>query len=143
MPRDPLILYVREGDRKIYDELRRGGPLEGQETKVVFLLAMITGFLNKRSEDLGPNKDTYIRTEYLSDEEKTLIKAIAVQTEGKLEVLADMKDVYSIAERFAAGGIERLRSDLKSLEGGTYLKRLEVALAESTSALTKAQTATE
>jgi hypothetical protein len=61
----------------------------------------------------------------LTDEERTLIKAIAIATEGDLNVLLDEQRVYSIAEEYATGGISLLKARVLSGGYGSYVKKLE------------------
>lgn len=124
---EPLILNIRESDRKHYDRLSQDGPFSGQGNKVLFMTAMIIGFLKGNRVKLDKKKD-YIRTEYFREEEKLVIKAIAVCESGDLKVLADRKEVYSIAEEFAAGGIGILIEDVCGPQYGTFVKRFESQL---------------
>jgi len=132
MARDePDRLYIRRKDRETYAIiLDRGSPLAGAEAKVVFLMAMLTGFMEGKELELGSQREGYFRTEYLTDAEKSVIKAIAVQREGGLEVLADKKKVYAIAEGYAAGGLESLKNRILG-EHGSYEKELELLLTTS------------
>lgn len=124
---EPLILYIRESDRKHYDRLSQDAPFSGQREKVLFMMAMITGFLKGERIKLDKKKD-YTRTEYLTEEEKLVIKAIAIYESGDLKVLADRKEVYLIAEEFAAGGIGILIEDVCGPQYGTFVKRFESQL---------------
>ena len=107
MARDePDRLYIRKKDRDDYAMiLGPGSPLQGQEAKVAFIMAMLIGYTEGKELDLGPQKDGYFRTEYLTDSEKTVITSIAVEKSGNLKVLQDSKEVYALAEKFAAGGL--------------------------------------
>jgi len=91
------------------------------------MTAMIIGFLKGERVKLDKKKD-YTRTEYFREEEKLVIKAIAVCESGDLKVLADRKEVYSIAEEFAAGGIGILIEDVCGPQYGTFVKRFESQL---------------
>lgn len=132
MERDePDRLSIRENDRAAYNAiLAKGSPLAGQDNKVAFLLAMMVGFREDRSLELGPKKDGYILTSYLNDKERTIIRALAVSTTGSLDILADKKEVYAIAEKYAAGGIDHLRSEIEGGQFGTFEKKLEGQLIE-------------
>src|SRR5437867_2470849 len=126
---EPDRLYIRRSDRQDYDMiLGKGSPLEGKETKVAFLMSMVTGYSEGKELELGTQRDGYVRTEYLTETEKTIIKAIAVQKKGTLDILQDKKEVYSIAERYAAGGLESLKNHLFSGEHGSFEKTTELQL---------------
>lgn len=75
--------------------------------------------------ELSGKKETYIRSEYLKEKDKALIDAVAVYHIGNLEVLQDMKKVFSIAENYAAGGLKLLKERVFEGEMGTFTKRLE------------------
>jgi len=125
---EPDRLYIRKKDREDYSLiLGAGSPLQGQEAKVAFIMAMLAGYTEGKELELGSQKEGYVRTEYLTDLEKTIIKAIAVKKTGGLDVLQDKREVYAIAERFAAGGLESLKNQLFG-EYGSYEKRLELLL---------------
>lgn len=133
---EPDRLYIRRKDRETYEIiLGSDSPLRGQDAKVAFLMAMLTGYDEGKELDLASSKDGYFRSEYLTDFEKTVVKAIAVQKKGGLAVLLDMKEVYAIAERYAAGGLESLKGHLLSGEHGSYEKRLELLLREKATRL--------
>lgn len=126
---EPDRLYIPDGFReeKYRKLLNRGSPLEGQPAKVLFILAMMKGVTTKKERDLGPKKDGYVRTSYLSDEDRALIYSVVVQKTGSLDVLADKKRVFDIAERFAAGGIQLLIDDVfNETEASTFERRLEL-----------------
>ena len=128
----PDRLYVRESDWEKYKMLRKetSSFLCNQENKEIFIMAMIYGFMNNsRCGNLGKAKG-FVREEYLSDEYRTLMKAIAVKESGSLDVLLDPQKIHSIAEEYAAGGIDLLKNDVLSKKGGSYSKRLEELLVE-------------
>ena len=91
--------------------LEKDSPLVHYDYKYIFMLALTIGFVEGRRVELESKKEELTRTEYLDDKEKSIIKAIAVMETGSLEVLLDKKEVYSIAEEFAAGGIKLLIQD--------------------------------
>lgn len=90
-------------------------------------MSMLMGFKEGGTLELD-QKEGYVRTEYLNDEEQALIKTIAVANEGTLNVLIDKKKVYDIAEQYAAYGIRLLHDTVLSGEYGTYAKKLESEL---------------
>lgn len=121
-------LFIRKEAVESYERLKKepSGFLRGKENKELFIMAMIYGFLNKSRLKLD-KKEGFVREEYLNDEYRTVIKAIAIKEDG-LEVLLNLQKVYSIAEEYAAGGISYLKSDVLSKKGGSYIKRLEELL---------------
>jgi len=127
----PDRLYVRKVDLETYKLLgkERSSFLCGKENKELFIMAMIYGFLKKNRLKLD-KKEGFIREEYLNDEYRTVMKAVAIKEESALEILLDPQKVYSIAEEYAAGGISYLKNDVFSKRHGTYSKRLEEQLIE-------------
>lgn len=127
---EPDRLSISKSDRKHYDRLlEEDSPFHGQDNKIVFMMAMITGFLKGGRMEID-RKEGYIRTEYLNNKEKSLIKAIAVSETGGLEILADKRRLYSIAEEYAAGGIALLTKEVFGPEYGSYARRLELQTVE-------------
>jgi hypothetical protein len=128
--KEPPIIYIRKSDRQDFERLlEKDSPFAGKGNKLVFLMAMVYGFINKVKRELTDRDPSgWIRTEYLSDREKSLIEAIAVYDTGSLDVLLDRKRVFSIAEEYAAGGIKLLKDEVFSAQGGSFSKRLESQL---------------
>ena len=130
MSAEPDRLYVEKSDIKLYDRLKEiDSPLKGKENKELFIMSMILGFKEEGTKELN-KKEGYVRTAYLTSEEKSLIRAIAIDKVGALAVLLDKKKVYSIAEQYAAYGIKLLHDQVFSGEYGTYAKKLESELVQ-------------
>lgn len=127
--KEPLIIYIKKSDKKDFERLlEKDSPFGKKDNKHLFLMAMAVGFKNgvkRKLTDRDP--PGYTRTEYLSDKEKALIRAIAVHDAKNLEVLMDKKRVYLIAEEYAAGGIKILKDEVFSGKG-SFSKRLETEL---------------
>lgn len=123
----PDRVNIRKSDRPIYERLaKKDSPFAKKEAKELFIMAMILGFCNKTKTDIDI-KDGYVRTEYFNDEQTSIIKAIAVAEIGDLKILVDKKEVYSIVEKYAAGGIALLKEEVFS-QYGSYSKILESKL---------------
>jgi hypothetical protein len=130
---EPDRLYIAEGDRetKYRKLLAKGSPLERQDTKDLFVLAMLKGIELNKDPILGPNKDGYVRTSYLVPRDRALIYAVAVHRTGSLEVLMDKKQTFEIAERYACGGVQALVEDVFNEGDATsYERRLELQARE-------------
>lgn len=127
----PDRLYIRKVDVESYKLLakERSSFLNGKENKELFIMAMVYGFLRGNRLKLD-KKEGFIREEYLKDEYRTVMKALAMKEEGGLEVLLNPQKVYSIAEEYAAGGIGYLKNDVFNKKQGSYVKRLEELLVE-------------
>lgn len=132
--KEPLVIRVKEKNLKDFNELlnNKESPFIKSTRKAVFLMAMAMGFHAKIKDDLKSSKTKdYDRVAYLNSTEKALIKAIAVsENKEDLGILLNPKEVYSIAERYAAGGIKILKNKVFSGEFASYIKRLEAELLE-------------
>ena len=103
-----IILYISEEDRNLYNEIKnKNGDLKGTSNSDIFLMAMSYGYYfdNKKKSSLDKKKD-YVRVEYISDEQKQIISSLVIGDIGKMEILSNMDDVYSIAEEYANNGIK-------------------------------------
>lgn len=131
--KEPIILYIQKSDLDHYKRLKENdSPIANKARKDLFLLAMCIGYHSGsriNTSEWG-KKETYVRLEYLDEAEKSIINALSVAEEGNLEVLFDMKNVYSVAEEYAAGGINILLDMVLSGEYGSFSKRLESKLLE-------------
>ena len=134
--KEPQIVYVRKSDREIYNRMAENdSPFSSSDikTKHLFMLAMAIGvYEHKKLEIKEGERDGagFFRTEYLTDREKSLFKAIAIEDTDSFDVLLDKKRVYAIAQEYAAGGIASLKEQVFSGGVGSYANRLEVELLE-------------
>ena len=125
----PAVIFVPSRDD--YKRLQeKDSPFYGQDNKCIFMMALVTGFRNKCKSTLPSGKDDIIRTEYLTDQERSIIKAMAVADEGSLDILLDKKQVYAIAEEYAAGGIQLLKDEVFRGGYSSYIKKLESELVD-------------
>ena len=129
--KEPEILYIKASERKTVEKLvAKDSPLYKLDNKHIFILSMILGFYNDKRSELGSKPWNIIRTSYLSPEEQSLIKAIAIATENNLNVLIDKKKVYSIAQEYATGGIKYLKEKVFGKYFGSFNKVIESELIE-------------
>ncbi len=129
----PKVINVGNRDKKDFDLLKedKSSFFYGRDHKEIFLMAMVYGFLNNNSKPLGEkHSGGHCRVETLNETDMTLIKAIAVKKTGGLDVLLNLKEVYSIAEQYATGGISYLKNDVFSKKHGHYDKKLEELMVE-------------
>lgn len=123
--------YLR--DFKLLQE-EKDSPLYKKDNKDVFIMAMVMGAKDGVRIPLKI-KEGFFRTEYLTDEEKTLIKSIAITSENDLLILAEPNKVFQIAEEYASGGIIDLKNSIFSKQHGSYIKKLESELLEEVNKL--------
>ena len=134
----PNIINVTKKAIQQFQNLKKekDSLLFNRSAKEVFIMSMTMGFYNDNKIALESKKE-FVRIEYLNDKEKSLIKAIAVFDEGNIDVLLDKKKVYSIAEEYAAGGIQHLVDDMLKEQEGSATKKLETQLVEEFTKLKK------
>lgn len=130
--KEPTILYCRKGEKKLYERIKEEEDLfRDADLKDIFIMAMVKGFLEGKRNKLDKRESGgLIRSSYLDDIDKSIIKSIVVAVEGRLDILLDKKRVYSIAEEFASGGIKLLANEIASGEFGSYKNRLGLKLYE-------------
>ena len=134
----PNIINVTKKAIQQFQNLKKekDSLLFNRSAKEVFIMSMTMGFYNDNKIALESKKE-FVRIEYLNDKEKSLIKAIAVRDEENIDVLLDKKKVYSIAEEYAAGGIQHLIDDMLKEQEGSATKKLETQLVEEFTKLKK------
>jgi len=124
----PIILNVEDSLKKDFERLlEKDSPIKGN--KRIFIMAMIKGFITNNRIKLKKKHD-FVRIEYLSPEEKSIIKALALHESKDLAIYSNLKEIYSIAEEYASGGIKCLNDEIFGKQHGTYVKRLESDLVE-------------
>lgn len=131
----PIILYIDESLKNDFDRLlEKDSPIKGN--KRVFIMAMMKGFAMKNRMKLKKRKD-FVRVEYFSSEEKSIIKALSLAETKDLNIYSSPKDIYSLAEEYASGGIKYLIEEIFGKQHGTYIKRLESQLIEEFNKIAK------
>jgi hypothetical protein len=140
-------LYVDRRDLDDFNRLKeKDSPFAGSQNKDVFLAAMVTGYHEGGRVPLKTREGYFMRS-YLKDPELALIRAIAIAEENSLNVLLDEQKVFSIAEEYAAGGIQLLKAKVFGEGYGSYSKKLEGellrTLEKTISTLPKRQTLEE
>jgi hypothetical protein len=123
----PDRLYVKKGYKKDFDELREKLNLHA---KNVFFMAMALGFLNSSPEEDLESKEEFVLGIEIEESDESLISAIAIHEVNNVGVLLDKEKVYSIAERYASGGLKYLKQDVTKEQFGSYMTLLEEQLLE-------------
>jgi hypothetical protein len=128
--KEPEILHCRKGEKEIYDRLSKDEDIfKKKDLKHIFLLSAVIGFIEGRRNPIDKREPGgLIRFSYLDEEDKGLLKSIAVVTYKKLDILVDKKSVYSLAEEYASGGLKILEREVFEGEFGSYKKRLGAKL---------------
>jgi len=111
----------------------KSGPFSNKANKHLFMMALGFGYKYGKRKKLSNKKFGFVRIEYLSKEELSIINAIAVKEAGSLDILLNKAGVFKIAEEYANTGLKLLLKDiLGEVEGayGDYHKRLGSELLE-------------
>jgi hypothetical protein len=125
----PKLLYlnVDKEDFELYTEFRKAGVSgDSEDVRTAFMLALVTGFRNRIEPEIGAKK-SYWRTEYISNEDRALINAIAIISKG-ISVLENQEELYQAIEKYAHGGIKLLNEKMKASQAGTFIKSIETEL---------------
>ena len=117
---------------QIYDELTEDPSMEQSPFKTnkdVFMFAACLGYANGSRRQLPAGKKHTIRREVFTENDFTVLKAVAIATTSGVDVLLQLGDILTIAEEYAHAGIYDLRSHVLD-QGGRPLWNL-VDLASS------------
>jgi len=91
--------------------------------KDVFMFATSLGYRRGNRRQLPAGKKHTIRREVFTENDFTLLKAIAIATTGDVDVLLQLGDILTIAEEYAHTGIYDLKAYLLD-QGGRSLWNL-------------------
>jgi len=131
----PDRLNIDKKDRELYkildvEEIVKFKDSGGTRTRrEQFIFAMAYGFYNGVKKALDANEG-FVLEKDLHKEDYALLDAIAICNTDSVEVLADRKAVFKIAEEYAHAGIKLLSDKIKGSQIGLYEKELEKALFE-------------
>ena len=123
---DYKILNVSDEAFDDYKKISQSPPfkkLSGLINKHFFIMAMALGFANDKLKPLNAKEKHsggYCRIETLSEEDKSVIKAISIATKKDINILIEPREQYQIAEAYANGGIKILR-ELVNKPGNFFL----------------------
>ena len=110
-----------DGSNSIFEGLTQGD---------IFLLALAVGASKNRKAKQIRSKQLNIPSSVFSEEQKWAILSVMISIEKDLLILMNEKQVYELAELYAAEGLEIIKSHI-STHGGNYDKYLESELLNS------------
>lgn len=134
MPRITDRLYIGKGDRELYDGSALDWLLHGKDKKEQFLLAMAFG-LKSRERRVLEQREEFFFLKNLGPDDRAILDAVALQTEGALSVLEDEERVLSIAQEYAHAGIRLLADEMSTSSYGSFEKAFEKELLDVFAAL--------
>jgi len=122
---EPDRLFIKKTDRTIYDEILESSELKVRSNIDIFLLAAVIGFKKGQRISIKGNKDGYVLTYTIKDEDRILMNAIAIHETKNEEIIQNQKEVFEIVEEYAHAGITFLREMVFDKERGSFLKKFE------------------
>jgi len=127
MIKAPDRIYIEKGDRENkYKKLLDLPVFSYMENKDIFLYAMAVGFHSGVRKQIN-SREGFFLTNLLEDQHEynALLYAVALIETKNNDILADIKEVYNIAEEYANSGISFLLSKFEQIQFGNYLKHIE------------------
>lgn len=115
--KEQLILYIYDDDKQKIAELISSKTLgfSTSSNKEIFLFFMALGIDKYVDDDFG-KKDTYLRTEYLNNDDLIIIYATAISHFGKADILEDMTTVCDYIQKCAHCGLQYFYQQYKTLD---------------------------
>lgn len=106
----PRDVAVESSKRELYEELRTtdSSPFYNVKLRELFLFAMGYGRQIAGRAELGSDLHYLFGRTTLSDEQRWIIKSVAVKEARNPDVLRNERMVYTIAQEYANSGIETL-----------------------------------
>lgn len=120
-------VYIDESGSDVYRRLKSGANTQPEDApfetfKDIFVLAACLGFRNRRR--IRTNKvDSEIRVSVFTEDDLSILKALAIAETGDIDVLSRDGEILAIAEEYANAGIYEVRAYLLD-EGGRPLWNL-------------------
>ena len=118
-PRD--FINIDASYHQLYEDLRKSRedekhpPFMGM--KYIFMLAAFIGFLEEKWVPLGTNPRNIFARTVFKEEDLSLLRALALTKAGNPEVLTNEKEIQSIAEGYANGGIIVIKEQVEDVPG--------------------------
>ena len=105
----PRDISIEEDDRSIYETLseQNDSPFQEAELNEIFVFAASYGYNQGLRLELD-SKRALANRQTLSDEQRWILRSIAINEVDNRQILQDKKQIYIIAEEYAKGGIEQL-----------------------------------
>lgn len=133
MPEIPDRLNIDKKDRDLYNFLDNEEILRfkdnggGRNRKEQFIFAMAYGF-NAGVRRALDTTEGFILAKDLHPDDEALINAVAIYESKSVEILADQKAVFKIAEEYAHAGVILLVERIKNVQFGYFEQELEKIL---------------
>lgn len=123
----PDRVYIEKADRPLYRDLieRKESPFCDRDLLDVFICAVALGYHHKSRKSLKKREGLILlSTMEKNDDAMWLLRAVATSARGP-DVIGNTKEILTIAEEYANGGIKRLHNIVFKSEAGAPIKHLE------------------
>lgn len=137
--RDSILkerMYIEESDKESYDTLREIEPFNNMNWKEIFMFCMALGYSRKVKQAIKKRKELFFVKDF-DKEDEALMCALALRDENSIDVLADRKKIYEIAEEYANAGIKILYEIYECNKFGSFEKEIEKDIFEYYSKIEK------
>ena len=118
-PRD--FINIDASYHQLYEDLRKSREDEKyppfREMKYIFMLAALIGYLEEKWVPLEKNLRNIFARTTLKEDDISLLRALALAKTGNPEVLLNEKEIQSIAEGYANGGIIVIKEQVEDAPG--------------------------
>jgi dnd system-associated protein 4 len=103
-------VVIERSKSELYAELQDtdGSPFKDAQRLEVFLFAMSYGSKKAGKKELKGDRQALFNISSLKEDQRWIIKSIAVQDAGTTDVLRDEKEVFRLAQEYANAGLEEL-----------------------------------
>lgn len=109
--KDPQIFISKEA-RTLYDNIKKLDEFEHFDNRDFFMLVAMFGYSKGKKKQLKKQDKTqsgFTRERYLSPNDISSLKAIAIDDEDDISVVNSIPKVFAIAEEYANGAIDYLK----------------------------------
>ena len=117
----PDYVYIDESYHPLYVNLRESEEGEKQPPfkgmKNLFMLAAFIGFLQDKWVPLGTNRRNIFARTVFKQDDLVLLRTLALAKTENPEVLLNEKEIQSIAEGYANGGIIVIKEQVEDAPG--------------------------
>ena len=126
----PDRFHIDKEDRSYYQKVVQENVVNfsKKNQKEQFLLAMAIGFENGQKRELRAREGFFFSKDL--GEDRTLINSVAIHECGSADILADEKEVFQVAERYASAGIRILADSIEKVQFGRFDKVFEKELTD-------------
>ncbi|MCL2156441.1 MAG: hypothetical protein FWH54_00265 [Methanobrevibacter sp.] len=125
-------IYIEEETLKFYDNSKILN-IVGSKRKEQFLVAMAYGYMGDTSIELKKRKELFLIKD-LEPLEISLFRSLAIKNED-VHIISDLDEVFSIAQKYANGGIKLIERLERKCSYEEHMKEFEKKIQQHISSL--------